>query len=191
MEDSSEGANESRREEVLEFIVAHPGTHLREVKRELNLAMGTIQYHLYTLEKEGRIISRRKGLYKRFYPSYTFGEKQQEILDVLSQEPERDILLYIVQNPNSTQKALADYAGMSPSTINWHMKRLSDAGLVEIRREGQFVKYVVTADRVEILRILKDYHPTIWERWADRLADVLAEIGAPVEEGEGRGVNEH
>lgn len=177
METNAEGGGESKKQGVLEFIKAHPGAHLREIKRELNLGMGTIQYHLYALEREGKIISRRRGLYKRFYTSHTFGEKQHEILDVLSQEPERDILLYLVQNPNSTQKTLCDYTGMSPGTINWHMKRLHISGLVEARHQGQFVKYAVTADRVEILRLLKVYHPGIWERLADRLADMLADIG--------------
>lgn len=172
-----EGASESKRKDVLEFVNSHPGTHLREVKRELNLGMGTIQYHLYTLEKEGQIVSRRRGLYKRFYASHIFGERQHEILDVLSQEPERDILLFLVQNPNSTQKTLTDYTGMSPGTINWHMKRLGLAGLAQGTHEGQFVKYSIIADRAEILRLLKVYHPGIWERLADRLADVLAEVG--------------
>lgn len=90
MENKVEGGGESKKEEVLEFINAHPGTHLREIKRKLNLGMGTIQYHIYALEKEGRIISRRRGLYKRFHVSHIFGDKQHEILDVLSQELERD-----------------------------------------------------------------------------------------------------
>ena len=177
MENKVEGGGESKKEEVLEFINAHPGTHLREIKRKLNLGMGTIQYHIYALEKEGRIISRRRGLSKRFYVSHIFGDKQHEILDVLSQELERDILLYLLQNPNSTQKALTDYTGMSPATINWHMKRLELAGLVKARHEGQFVKYIVTADHADILRLLKVYHPGIWERLADRLADIVTDIG--------------
>ena len=156
---------------------AHPGTHLREVKRALSLGMGTVQYHLYTLEREGKVVSRRQGLRKRFYRSDVFGERQQQILDVLSQEKERDILLFLVENRDSTQKALVDYVGLSPGTVNWHMKRLQAAGLVEARHEGQFVKYTVMGDQRETLRLLKVYHPGIWEKLADRFADLLAEIG--------------
>ena len=57
--------SESKRTQILGFIVEHPGAHLRKIKRELNLAMGVIQYHLYTLEKERKVISRRRGFYKR------------------------------------------------------------------------------------------------------------------------------
>lgn len=179
-------ATGSKRKAVLDFVNDHPGTHLREIKRELKLGMGTIQYHLYTLEREGKIVSRRKGLYKRFYPSQMFGEKQREILDVLSQESERDILLYLIENPSSTQKELTQYTGMSAGTVNWHMRRLGISGLVEMKHEGQHVKYSVKIDTGEVLRLLRSYHPGIWEKLADRLADVLAEMSEPEGREEGK-----
>jgi predicted transcriptional regulator len=177
-------SSESKRSEVLEFIKTNPGTHLREIKRRLNIAMGTVQYHIQTLEKEKTIISRRKGPYKRFYPNYIFKEKQQEILDILSQETEREILLYLIQNPVTTQKAISEYAGISLATTYWHMNRLNDAGFIEIWHKGHFVTYIVTTENTEILRLLKSYHPRIWEKWADRLADVIEGISLPGEDGE-------
>ena len=148
--------------------------------------MGVIQYHLYSLEREGRILSRRNGLYKRFYPNLVFGDYQQEILDVLSQETERDLLLYLINNPNSTQKELAEYAQISAGTINWHMKRLVESNLVQAKHEGQFVRYVVSGDAQEILRLVQSYHPSIWERWADRFADALTEISSTEEKNKGK-----
>ena len=148
--------------------------------------MGVIQYHLYSLEREGRILSRRNGLYKRFYPNLVFGDYQQEILDVLSQETERDLLLYLINNPNSTQKELAEYAQISAGTINWHMKRLVESNLIQAKHEGQFVRYVVSGDAQEILRLVQSYHPSIWERWADRFADALTEISSTEEKNKGK-----
>ena len=148
--------------------------------------MGVIQYHLYSLEREGRILSRRNGLYKRFYPNLVFGDYQQEILDVLSQETERDLLLYLINNPNSTQKELAEYAQISAGTINWHMKRLVESNLVQAKHEGQFVRYAVSGDAQEILRLVQSYHPSIWERWADRFADALTEISSTEEKSKGK-----
>lgn len=170
------GGDSTTREKILDYVGKHPGSHLRQIKRELDLAMGVTQYHLYALEKEQKILSRRRGLYKRFYPSLTFGAYQQEILGVLSQETERDLLLYLVKVPLSTQKELAEYAQLSAGTINWHMKRLIDASLVVIAREGQFVRYSSKVRGEEIIKLLKGYHPAIWERWADRLADALTDV---------------
>jgi len=164
-----------RRVQILKFIVEHPGAHLRMIKRELNLAMGVVQYHIAGLEKEGRIVSRRRGFYKRFYPVAVFGMDQLEIMDVLARETERDLLLYLIGNPNATQKELSGYARISPSSINWHMRKLSKSGLVESKHEGANVRYSVKVSRAQVLALLKSYHPTVWERWADRLADLLSE----------------
>jgi predicted transcriptional regulator len=150
--------------------------------------MGVVQYHLYALEKERKIVPRRNGLHKRFYPAFVFSEHEQEVLDVLSQETERDLLMYLLRNPNSTQKELSEYAQISPGTINWHMKRLTESTLVLAKREGQYVKYVVNGEPDEILGLVKSYHPSAWARWADRFANALSEISSePTQEVEGRG----
>ena len=170
-----ERSSESKRTQIFTFIVEHPGAHLRMIRRQLNLAMGVVQYHIEGLEKEGRIISSRRGFYKRFYPTSVFGAAQLEIMDVLAQETERDLLLFLLQNPNATQKELAGYAKISPSSINWHMRRLSNSRLIETRHEGATVRYFVKVSRAEVLALLRNFHPAIWERWADRLADILSE----------------
>jgi predicted transcriptional regulator len=165
---------DSNRVRILEFIKANPGAHLRKIKRELNLAMGVIQYHLYKLERERIVVSVRLGLYKRFYADKDLKVEDREILSILSQETERDIVLYLIRNPLAAQKELSEFARISASSTNWHMKRLSQAGFVQPRREGGFVFYTVRGDRARILALLRNYHPRIWERWAERLADLLA-----------------
>ena len=172
---STDKPSESRHAEICAFIVEHPGAHLRMIGRRLNLAMGVVQYHLDRLEKERKIVSRKRGFYKRFYPTLVFGGEQLEIMDVLAQETERDLLLFLIRNPNATQKELSDYAMVSPSSINWHMHRLSKSGLVGTVHEGATVRYLVRVNRGEVLALLKSYHPSVWERWADRLADILSE----------------
>src|SRR5690348_14531106 len=141
---------DSKRVRILEFIKSNPGTHLRKIKRELNLAMGVIQYHLYRLERERRVVSVRHGLYKRFYADKGLKVEDREILNILSQETERDIVLYLIKNPLATQKELSDFARISASSTSWHMKRLSQVGFVEPRKEGGFVFYIIRGDRARI-----------------------------------------
>jgi len=157
----------------LQYINTHPGAHLRQVKRDLGLSMGVTQYHLYALEKDQKIVARRNGLYKRFFPALTFGEHQQEILDILSQESERDLLMYMIQNPGTTQKELSQYSRLSPGTINWHMKRLTSIGLVSLKREGQYVRYSVSTDQEEILNLIRSYHPNTFQLWVDRFVNAI------------------
>jgi DNA-binding MarR family transcriptional regulator len=179
---AADSGKTTTKEEILEYIKNHPGSHLRQIKTKLNISMGAIQYNLGTLEKEKRILSRRRGLYKRFYLNMVFGESQRDILDVLSQETERDLLLYLIRNPDASQKQLSQYARISSGTTNWHMKRLSGSGLVSVRREGQFVRYRLELDPEEILKLLQSYHPSIWETFADRFADAIDEVAPPPED---------
>jgi predicted transcriptional regulator len=146
------------------------------MKKALNLGMGAIQYHLYVLEKERKVVSRRNGLFKRFYPSLTFEERDQEILNVLLRETERDLLLHVIRNPGVTQGDLSSCVGITPSSINWHMKRLKGSGLILAIHEGRHVNYFVNGEIQGILALLRNYQPKIWERWADRLANLLTEL---------------
>ena len=171
--------NHSTKERVIDYIKLHPGSHLRQIKRDLGISMGVIQHHLYSLERDRIVLSRRNGLYKRFYPNLVFGDHQRNILDVLSLETERELLLYLIQCPNTSQKDLSEHFMISAGTINWHMKRLTETGLIQVRREGQFVKYSVNGKTGEILNLVRRYHPRIWENWADRLGNALNEVTRP------------
>lgn len=135
--------------------------------------MGVIQYHINRLEKDGVIVSQRRGLYKRFYPRLGLGNDEREILEVLSQETERDILLYVIKHPNSNQKDISNFMQISPASTSWHMKRLSKTGLLWAKREGGSILYTVRGEPAKILNLLKSYHPAIWDKWAERLAELI------------------
>ncbi|MFI5422058.1 MAG: winged helix-turn-helix transcriptional regulator [Nitrososphaerales archaeon] len=111
-----------------------------------------------------------------FFLSFVFGEHQREILDILSQETERDLLFYLIQHPGASQKELSNYARISPGTVNWHMKRLISSDLIEVHRDAQLVKYTVKGESSEILNLIRSYHPTLWQSWVDRIADAISDV---------------
>jgi DNA-binding MarR family transcriptional regulator len=157
---------------VLEFITSHPGVHLREICRGLALAMGAVQYHVRRLERDGRISSMRRGLYKFFYPADLFGERQRDVLSVLSLDRPRE-LLNIIEHPGSTQEALAEATDVSQPTVSWHLKRLIDLELVDRHQDGRVITYSIVGGGAEMAAFIKTYHPTVWERWSSRLADIF------------------
>ncbi len=161
---------------VYEHIQEHPGSHMREIGRNLELALGDVQYHLYALEKAGNVVSKRRGIYKRFYPSKTFGESQKDIIGVLSQETPRKILFLLLQKSGARQGEVARFAEVSAPTVTWHMKRLIAAGLVKAHREGRVVKYYLNVSASETEKLMKSYQPRFYEKWADRFADVWLEL---------------
>ena len=170
--DSSELASSTGRR-VFEFIEGHPGTHLREISRGLGIATGDTQYHLHRLELAGRISSFRRGLYRFYYPSTLFGERQRDILSVLTLDTPRELLLSLVERPGASQAELARAVALTPATVSWHMKRLVDIGIVEREQSGRTVRYQVPGGGSDVARFVRTYHPTVWERWSSRLADMV------------------
>lgn len=160
------------RRRILDYISAHPGAHLRDVCRSLGLAMGDVQYHVRRLERDGRITSARRGLYKFLYPADLFGERQREVLSMLSLDTPRELLLNIIDRPDSTQVELAAATSISQPTASWHLKRLVELGIVGRRQDGRAVTYRTPVGG-EIATFVRAYHPTVWERWSSRLADIF------------------
>ena len=160
---------------IYKYILNYPGVHLRKICRELRLAMGDTQYQLSILEKEGKIKSKRVGNHKHYYPLTISNEQNELILAFLRQETIRDILIYLMENPGSTQKALANFENVSAPTIKWHMSRLIESELVMPKREGKIVKYFIKDPR-NLTSSIKNYMPALWNSLANRFAEKFFEI---------------
>lgn len=165
-------------ERVYNCVAAHPGVHLRKVSRDLDLAIGDVQYHLGRLEKEGKIRSTKHGLYRFFYSSDLFGEEDGPILAALSQATPRELLLHLVEHPDMTQESLAEAAKLSQPTVSWHMKRLADLGLIQRSQRGRSVAYRVNGNSLQIALFIRNYHPGVWERWSGRLTEIILAFGS-------------
>lgn len=169
------------RREIYDYIKSHPGTHEREIEKELGIATGDVRYHLHKLSKAGLISMWGKGI-KFILPSRLFGEKQEVLLGLLSQETPREILLCILRHPGATQKELAEELKYSSPTIWWHMDRLLRLGVVGRERVGKSVSYEVIAKPQDLLSFIIRYHPTIWEKWASRMNDIMLMLDSEAED---------
>jgi len=162
---------------VFYYIRMHPGTYMREMNRELNLAVGVLQYHLHILENEGLVVFERQSFYTFIYESGAFTNTEIRIMNNLAQKPVRDILLFLVQKPGVSQSDIASFIHCTRPTAAWHMKRLVNQGIVESRKEGRSVTYRIAGERSDIVNLIKDYYPSIFNRWASRLADIILSYG--------------
>jgi hypothetical protein len=69
--------------------------------------MGVIQYHLYKLERERRVVSARHGLYKRFYADKALKVEDREILSIsLSRNGEKYCALPHQEPTGNPERAL-------------------------------------------------------------------------------------
>lgn len=163
---------------IYEYIRNHPGTHIREIRRALELGMGDLQYNLYVLEKQGMITTAKRGLLKFVFPTGVFGQKQSALLSALSSETQGQILIFLAKNANLTSNQIAHLTGLTSSTIAWHMKRLVELRLIERSRYGRSVHFNLLADPTEIAKFVRNYHPGFWENLSSRLSDIVLELSA-------------
>lgn len=118
------------------YIIANPGDHYSSIKRNLDLNNGTLAYHLRVLEQNGFIKSMYDGIYKRYYPSNVNISKLKK--NVSKQE---EIFNIILENPGVTMEEIGRMIGVSRQVVNYHVKNLIRAGVVDYRRDKKSAKF--------------------------------------------------
>ena len=166
---------------VFQYVLEHPGCHLRQIRRELKISMGTTQYHTDLLEKAGRVTSNRHGLFKYYFASGVFHDNEKDLLAVLSHETARDILLFIMERKNPTQSDIAKGIGVSAPSISWHVRRLAESHLITEAAEGKYKRYRLRGDPAQIVSLMKSYYSSLWDRWSDRLAEIFLSLSGDEE----------
>jgi predicted transcriptional regulator len=163
-------------DQIHRFIEDNPGCHLRRIKKEHDLAMGTVQYHLDKLEKAGRITSQKQGLHKYYFVVGAFEENEKQLLEVLTNETAREILMFIIEQKYPSQIEISKHIEISSSSVSWHIRRLLDYGIIDEIKEGKFKRYKLHGDSKQVAAFLKNYYPSIWNRWSNRLAELFLSL---------------
>ena len=164
-------------DKVLCFIQDNPGCHLRRIKRAMNVSMGTVQYQLDKLEKMGRITSSRRGLYKHYFAAGLFKENEKDILEVLTHETARKILMFIIEQKSPTQTDIVNSVKISARSISWHVARLVALKIITEIKDGKYKRYQLHEnDAKNILTLLRSYYPSIWDKWSMRVVEMFLSI---------------
>lgn len=165
-------ADESTRDLVYTFILNNPGSYFREILRSLRIGTGNLQYVIENLQRDGKIMSIKVGAYKHFYPC-ELEESRRNLLSTLSQESPREILIFLASHPGSSQTNVARKISCSSPTARWYLQRLESLGLLWSRRHGAELKYYANTSIPELASLLERYRQGIWNRYADRMADLM------------------
>lgn len=165
--------NEGNSGRILAHIKENPGIHLRKIKNDLNLSLGTVRHHLNSLERSGTIISERNNSYKYYFSVGIFPENERNMLKILHNETAREILLHLLEKKTTHQNELVTNIGISAASINWHAKRLKALGIITESKKGKHVIYQITIEPQYVVKLLKNYHQTVWRRWSDRLSEMF------------------
>ncbi|MGB0653511.1 MAG: winged helix-turn-helix transcriptional regulator [Thermoplasmatota archaeon] len=131
------------RQQVYDAICEHAGKSMKELSDIVGFGGSTLNYHLRVLEKNELVISIKDGRYVRFFDKrsglYANGRKQ--VVAALRNDTTAKIAKHVLEHPGVAQCDVADSFGIAASTVNWHIKRLAEAGLVEKRRDHHYTRY--------------------------------------------------
>lgn len=161
-----------QRARIADAVAEAPGIHFSELVRTLDLAPGQVQYHVRRLRGEGSV--REERLYGRthYYPP-SFGEWERGAIALLRRETARDVVAYLLAEGPSGPASVADDLGVARSTLEWHVGRLEERGLVEKERDARNRVTLVAARPEATVRLLATVEPTLPDRLVDRFARLV------------------
>jgi predicted transcriptional regulator len=123
----------SVRKDLYEYIDEYPGSHLREIARELHLKPSNAAWHLRKLEQTNLVRSRAIGGKKVYYLVEGGIEARKEAVaeSILRNANARKIMRYLVKNPGKHLVEIAHALDLNHHTVKWHIKKMYLAELIE------------------------------------------------------------
>ncbi|MCA1814532.1 MAG: winged helix-turn-helix transcriptional regulator [Halobacteriales archaeon] len=115
--------DQSTRNLLLGRIAEQPGTHLRQLARDVG-SYGNAVYHLRVLEREGLVRSVRDGMLRRFYPAGPVPASTP--LAPLA----RGILALVDARPGIAVRDLSRELGCSRQLVDYHVSQLVARGFI-------------------------------------------------------------
>ena len=121
------------RKNLYEYIEDYPGSHLREIARELDLKPSNAAWHLRKLEQTNLVRSRSIGGKKVYYLVEGGVEARKEAVaeSILKNKNARMIMEYLSDNPGKHLLEIANALDLNHHTVKWHIKKMYMAELVE------------------------------------------------------------
>lgn len=163
------------RRTIYKHILKNPGLHERELARQLNVALSTIDYHLYYLKKKELIITKTDGHYTQYYASGKVGEKDKKLLAVLRQKAPRKIIIFLLLNNLSFHRDICNHLRLAPSTTSFHLNKLVDLEFINRSERGRETLYAINEPEY-VSDLIITYKKSFLDNAVNRFADTWLEI---------------
>ncbi|HEY7571918.1 MAG TPA: hypothetical protein VH796_11180 [Nitrososphaeraceae archaeon] len=157
---------------LLNYINKNPGIRYRELLRLSGVHNGVLSYHLYLLEKKGRIrIHRIRNRMTRYYITQ-IPDKDAKVISSLKNKMILQIVLHILTHDMCSFSNIVESSGKARSTISWYLNRLKDVGIISIESGERCQLYTLT-DSKEIKKILFRYKYVFLDESVDNYVEIM------------------
>lgn len=156
------------RRKLYAFIRLAPGRHLRDLERELEIPLGTLEHHLNKLVEDGKVVTRQINRYKAYYPATHMEPADRDCLYYLAQDSPRAILLALADAAGRGMDSaeLSDAVGLATSTVSHHASKLVQAGiLTKTKQNPKTILRAVEPERIK--RLALEYPGTYLDRYGE------------------------
>jgi len=125
--------NTEVRKTLYQYIDDYPGSHLREIARELDLKPSNAAWHLRKLEQTNLVRSRTIGGKKVFYLVEGGVEARREAIaeSILKNKNAREIMEYLNNHPGKHLLEIANALDLNHHTVKWHIQKMFMAELID------------------------------------------------------------
>ena len=154
--------NETRKV-IFAAVCAQPGLGVHEISKLAGVSYSTTTYHLERLVAAGMLVMTPDGNKLCYYKNGgAFTESERRILPLLKNEEAAKLFEAILHAPGTYRAALAEKLGVTATTINWHLRRLREAGLVDETRAGRSAHLFARTDalRPTLLALASKVEPS-------------------------------
>jgi predicted transcriptional regulator len=124
---------------VFQRVAENPGASIQDIANMLHISHPTAAYHLKILEGNGLVVAMRDGNRTRYFKrSEALSQDQQRLVAANRSVRTRTILEIVGSRPMIHRKELARLLSVPRTTVNWHVDRLIQMGLLAERRAGRY-----------------------------------------------------
>lgn len=127
-----------------QLVAANPGIHFKELRRQSGLANGVLVHHLDKLTKSGLVSAKDAGRYRCYFPPNT-GVVNGLAIAAVKADGAQKVLAALRGGSGLGVQALAASTGLGRSTVQYHLQKLAEAGLVRSVGDGHAGSWVSVA----------------------------------------------
>ncbi|MDG6225126.1 MAG: hypothetical protein QCI82_06395 [Candidatus Thermoplasmatota archaeon] len=154
------------RKRIFEHIRANPGLHFRGISRDLEVAVGQLDFHINAMIKAEMITSEHVDGHVRYYVRDSFSRDEKKALSILRREIPRGIVLYLIEHPGSNPSRILESFSFTSATLSYHLRRLEGMGILRAETVGRERFYhVAEPDLMGTLLVM--YKTSIFDRIID------------------------
>ncbi len=134
---------------ILACVTAHPGCRQAFIVRETGCSRGSVAYHLYRLQKGGKIhpVPYRKQTH--YYAKVMNSDSvEHAVISLIESEERHAVFCTVLRHPGSTRYQIAELLDKSPDTVSHHLGYFPET-IISTRKDHAVNCYTITPEAAE------------------------------------------